>query len=117
MNVNERIERLREKLYITIDKYGVSSPEAYKISMRIDKLINQQHSNEIEYPYGAELKDLYYISYAHLKKITKEYGEFPTVKQWSKYANETGLLMSVSIEYISGLNWNNLRDLILLELK
>lgn len=117
MNYNEKLERLRMKLYKTIDERGLDAPETQRISERLDKLINEQHSHEIEYPYGAELKELYYISYAHLKKITKEYGEFPTIKQWTKYAKEMGLLTSVSIEYISGINWNNLRDLILLELK
>lgn len=117
MNVNDKLERLRMKLYKAIDEYGLDGEETKKISVKLDKLINEQHSHEVEYPYGAILKEQYYISYIHLKKITKEFGEFPTVKQWSKYAKENILLNSVAIEYISGLNWNNLRDQIILELK
>ncbi len=117
MNENERIERLREKLYKAIDEEGVNSPLAYKISQRIDKLINQQYRNEIEYPYGAIIKEYYYKSYEHLKKLTKEYGVFPKIKEWNKYASEMNLLCHISIEYISGLNWNQLEKIIYLEIK
>ena len=36
--------------------------------------------------------------------------EFPTVKEWNKYAKENQLLSSESIKYIAGVNWHELRN-------
>lgn len=45
-----------------------------------------------------------------LRKISKIFGEFPTIDEWNKYAKENYLLNSESIKYISGLDWNKLRN-------
>lgn len=117
MNINEKLERLRMKLHRSIDKNGLSAEYTKDLSQKLDKLINEQYEHEVQYPYGAALKELYYESYDELKKITKEYGEFPTIKQWTKYAKEMGLLTCVSIEYISKMNWNELEKHIKLQIK
>lgn len=116
MNENERIEKLRQKLYKFINEFGTLAPETQMISKRLDKMIDDQFKNEVEYPYGAELKECYYESYRHLKNLTREYGEFPKTKEWNKYAYENNLLCHISIEYISNRSWNELRDYIVLEI-
>lgn len=113
---NNRIERLREKLHERLNKFSRTSPEVYEISKKLDKLINQHYNNEVEFPPDSDMKVWYYHSYKYLINITKDTGEFPTVKVWDKYAVKNNLLGHISMEYISGMNWNNLRDYILLEI-
>ena len=45
-----------------------------------------------------------------IEKITQDFGEFPSIPEWNKYAKEKDLLNSESIKYISGLNWHDLRN-------
>lgn len=58
----------------------------------------------------------YKISYSTLKKITNDFKKFPSVEEWNYYAKENELLSHASMEYISALNWNNLRIKVLREL-
>lgn len=117
MNRNDKLERAREKLHQAIDEYGINSLEVQKISKRLDKLINEQYQHEVEYPEGSELKENYYKCIDILKYTLLETGEFPSVKDWNKYAKENFLLNHVSIEYISGMNWKKLKEFIRLEIK
>lgn len=59
---------------------------------------------------------LYEKSYKALKKITKEYGEYPTRYEWNKYAKEYNLLNCKSLQYISGLDWHAIMGKIYSEL-
>lgn len=40
------IDKLKEQLYIAIDKYGINAPETMKISQLIDKLVNLKMQND-----------------------------------------------------------------------
>ncbi|WP_379128262.1 aspartyl-phosphate phosphatase Spo0E family protein [Paenibacillus sp. sgz500958] len=43
-----RVEKAREKLHQTQNKYGLlTHPKVIEQSMRLDKLLNQYHSNKI----------------------------------------------------------------------
>lgn len=117
MYKDEKMERLRERMHKVIDLYGIDSKEVRRVSSKLDKLINLSYSHEKEYPEKAEMKYYYYESYEHLKKITREYGQFPTIAEWTKYCKEMCLLCAVSMQYISGRNWNDLRDFIITEIK
>lgn len=107
----QKIERLREKLHEAIDKYGINSNETAEISKKIDKEIDKYYNeeNKKEYPEWSNTPMYFEESYKLLKKVTKEFGEFPTVGGWNKYAKEYNLFSAVSIEYITGLDWNHLR--------
>lgn len=114
MKIKEDIEKLREELYKSIENNGLNAEETMKISKELDKKI-QKYLKDIEHIIDKK-ENRYNVSYKKLKKLTKDFGEFPTVKGWNKYAKENNLLSSSSIEYISGLNWNKLRTKILSEI-
>lgn len=40
------IDKLKEELYIAIDRYGINAPETMKISQLIDKLVNLKMQND-----------------------------------------------------------------------
>ena len=117
MNKSEKLERLREKLHKSIDKHGLNAPETRKISVKLDKLINEQYEHEVEYPVASEIKDSYYKSIEVLKETVKDTGHFPCVSEWNKYAAENGLLSHISIEYIMRMNWSELDKYIRQEIK
>ncbi len=114
----KRIRSLRNKLHKSINKHGLDSDETRKISDEMDKLINEYYDSikQIEYPDYSEMKVYYELSYRALKTITQQLERFPTIQEWNQYAKENYLLSSISIQYISKLNWNYLRTKILREL-
>lgn len=99
------IEELRQKLHRAIEEYGLNSEEVYKISIEMDKLLNKRGYNEKNLMYNKYLESMF-----ELRKISKIFGEFPTISEWNKYAKENYLLNSESIKYMSGLDWNMLRS-------
>lgn len=99
------IEQLRNKLHEAIDKYGINAEETRKISVEMDKLLNNRGYNEKNLMYNKYLESMF-----ELRKITKLFAKFPSVDEWNKYAKENLLLNSESIKYISGLNWHKLKD-------
>lgn len=108
-DITSKIEKLREKLHSNIDKYGLDSRQVRKTSDELDKLINEYYSTK-KYPEDSDMYQAYLESINELKKITSDFNKYPTTKEWGKYAKEKGLLNVVALEYISGLNWNKLRD-------
>ena len=56
------------------------------------------------------MHDSYLKSIKNLKKITKDFVKFPTIKEWNYYAKENNLLSSESLKYISGNSWHDLRN-------
>lgn len=99
------IEQLRNKLHEAIDKYGISAEETRKISVEMDNLLNKRGYTTKNTMYNEYLDSMF-----ELRKISKIFGEFPTIEEWNKYAKENYLLNSESIKYISGLDWNKLRN-------
>lgn len=114
----KRIKSLRNKLHKSIKKYGVNAEETRKMSDEMDKLINEYYDNiqQIEYPTDSEMKVYYEQSYKQLKIVTQQLERFPSTQEWNKFAKENCLLSSMSMQYISKLNWNYLRAKVLREL-
>ena len=114
----KKIRSLRNKLHKSIKKNGLDSDETRKISDEMDKLLNEYYDNiqRISYPSDSEMKIYYEYSYKQLKIVTQQLERFPSVQEWNKFAKENVLLSSMSMQYISKLNWNYLRTKILREL-
>lgn len=55
------------------------------------------------------MENKYKESMKHLQKITKDFKKFPTIKEWNCYAKQNELLSSVTIKYISGSSWSELK--------
>ena len=114
----KKIRSLRNKLHKSIKKNGLYSDETRKISDEMDKLINEYYDNiqRISYPANSEMKVYYEQSYKQLKIVTQQLERFPSTQEWNKFAKENCLLSSMSMQYISKLNWNYLRAKVLREL-
>ncbi|MBO5005361.1 MAG: hypothetical protein J6D03_09060 [Clostridia bacterium] len=48
--------------------------------------------------------------YEEIKKLTKELKHFPSMQEWNKYAVENNLLSAVTLEYVLGLKWKELKE-------
>ena len=111
--MKNNIEKLRKKLHIAINKYGIKSEQAIKISNEFNEivnLINIYRKKEIKYQKSSIIYTKYLESTEMLQRITKEFGKFPTKNEWNKYAKEKKLLCSESIKYITGINWRELKN-------
>ena len=117
-DIYRSIGSLRKKLHKSIEKTGLNSSETRELSNQIDELINkyEQSIKILEYPQNSKMITYYKEAYAELKKITKDFNKFPSVTEWNNYAKTKNLLSHASLEYISTLNWNNLRIKVLREL-
>ena len=103
-------EKLRKKLEESIELNGLNSDQTRKISKRYNKLVNSYYQNEKQYKKNNPMYIKYIESIQYLKKITKDFVEFPTIREWNYYAKENDLLNSESLKYISGSNWHDLRN-------
>lgn len=108
-------EKLQEKLHESIEKNGLNSEQTRKISKKYNELINLYYKNETQYHEGDMMGIKYMESIKCLKKITRDFVKFPTIKEWNYYAKENDLLNSESLKYISGNSWHDLRNRILAE--
>ncbi len=108
-------KKLREKLNNIIEKHGLHSERTRKISKRYNELVNDYYQKERQYHKDALIYIKYLESIKNLRKITKVFFRFPSIKEWNYYAKENNLLNSESLKYISGSNWHNLRNRILSE--
>ena len=77
---------------------------------KYNDLVNSYYKNEKQYSKDNIIYIKYKESINYLRKFTKDFVEFPTIKEWNYYAKENGLLNSESIKYISGSNWHELRN-------
>lgn len=103
-------ERLREKLHESIEINGLDSDQTRRISKRYNDLVNDYYQNEKQYNKDSLMYKKYVESVKCLRKITNDFVEFPTIKEWNFYAKEHHLLNSESLKYISGNNWHDLRN-------
>lgn len=117
-NVFLEIKKVRRKLDDNIAKNGLQDKQTRIYSDEIDILINEYYkSKEIrEYPVISNMLTYYKKSYEELKKVTKEFNEFPSTKAWNKYALEHNCLSSTAMQYISMLDWHKLRTKIKAEI-
>lgn len=112
----DNFEKLREKLHESIKKKGINAKETMKISEKFDELVNSYYLHQKQYNEDNIMYKAFDRSIRELRKITREFGEFPSVNGWNQYAKDKGLLSSESLKYISGTNWNILRNRILSEI-
>jgi len=114
--INKEIEKVREELNKSVIDNGINSKEVRKLSDKIDFLINTYYNNNRNREKGRYfIKDNimekeYNRTYEHLKSLTIDLNEFPTISTWEEYAKKNSCLSSQAIQYISGLNWHKLRD-------
>ncbi len=103
-------EKLRKKLEESIEVNGLDSEQTRKLSQRYNELVNFYYQNERQYRKDNPIYIKYVESIKYLRKITKDFVEFPTIREWNYYAKENDLLNSESLKYISGSNWHELRN-------
>lgn len=117
-NVYLEIKKVRRKLDDNIAKNGLQDKQTRIYSDEIDILINEYYkSKQIrKYPAYSNIITYYEKSYKELKKITKEFNEFPSTNAWNKYALEHNCLSSTAMQYISMLDWHKLRTKIKAEI-
>ena len=48
--------------------------------------------------------------YEEIKKLTKELKHFLSMVEWNKHAVENNLLSAVTLEYVLGLKWKELKE-------
>lgn len=106
-NINREIERVRKKLHQSIDETSLNSSKTRDLSNQINILINRYYKNNRNKKKGKYYEDgnfmdlMYNRSYEHLKALTTEIDEFPSIETWNKYAKKNSCLNSQSMEYIS----------------
>ncbi|MCI8761080.1 MAG: hypothetical protein HFJ34_08280 [Clostridia bacterium] len=103
-------DKLRKKLHNSIEINGLNSEKTWKISKRYNELVNFHYQNERQYRSNNFMYRKYQESIRYLKRITIDFVEFPTIKEWNHYAKENDLLNSESIKYMSGSSWHKLRN-------
>lgn len=88
---------------------GIKLKHIKNIDEKLDKIIEKYYS-----------RDIYFSPYLNSKnrliRMIIE-GEFPTVEEWNKIAEEEGYLSHVSLEYIGECNWKELKIKLIKELK
>ena len=95
---------------MAIEKYGINSKRTIVISEKFNKLLNLYYQSSVEFSEDNLMNSKYVESMKILKKISRDFSKFPTVDEWNKYAKEHNLLCSESIKYITGVNWNEIRN-------
>ena len=48
--MKERLKRIRNKLDMMIEKYGLNSKETRKVSRHFDEVLNEYYKKEVQYP-------------------------------------------------------------------
>ena len=112
----DKLKKIQNQLHKNIEKYGLNSEKTRKISERYNKMVNCYYQKERQYNEWNIMKIKYKISMEKLKKLTTDFGNFPSVEEWNYYAKKQDLLSSESIKYISGNNWHDLRNRIMSEI-
>ena len=108
--MKNKVERLREELHLSIDKYVLNSEGTKRISDKFNKLVNLYYKKDVKYSKDSIIYKKYLESIEAINKITRDFSKFPTINEWNKYAKEHNLLCSESLKYITKLNWHDLRS-------
>ena len=122
--LDAKIEKLRYKLHESIEENGLNSEKTIKLNDEINELINLYYAtkddnyikSQKDYPLDSEIWQTYQISYTELRNTTIDLKQFPSTKKWNEFAKINNYLNFQSIEYISGLSWNEIREKILKEI-
>lgn len=120
MKLETRIKRLQKKLDQEVATNGLDSKKARRYSIQIDFLLNkyykQEYPAEKKYEQNSLMYRYYKTSFSKLKQLTRDFSKFPTTEEWNHFAKEHHYLNHISMQYISGLDWHRLRDVILSEI-
>ena len=122
--LDAKIEKIRYKLHQSIEESGLNSEKTIKLNNEINELINLYYAtkddnyikSQKDYPQDSEIWQRYQISYIELRNSTIDLKQFPSTKKWNEFAKINNYLNFQSIEYISGLTWNEIREKILKEI-
>lgn len=99
----------KEILYYQILNVGIKLKKIKSIDEKLDKIINKYYGRNIHF-------NPYLNSKNKLVRMIID-GEFPTVEEWNKIAEEEGYLSHISLEYIGECNWKQLKIKLIKELK
>lgn len=99
----------KEVLYYQILNIGIKVKKIKNIDDKLDKIIERYYGRNIYF-------NPYLNSKNRLVRMTIE-GEFPTVEEWNKIAEEEGYLSHISLEYIGECNWKELKIKLIKEIK
>lgn len=109
--MKEKIEKERESLNESIKKNGLHSEITRLVSLRMDKLINRYYHSPRLYPEWSDMYIRYRASIEKLRQISKEFGKFPSVKEWNHFVSDNPYYLSnTSMQYISSMDWNSIRN-------
>ncbi len=100
-DIEKQMEKLRISLHAEIEKSGIDAVKTLKISEELDELIKTYYKKEISNIQNNVMYMEYKIAYNQIKKMVKEKGKFPTIKEWNEIAKKDIYLNNKSIEYIS----------------
>lgn len=106
----DEFEELRKKLDESVEVNGLNAEQTQKLSKRYNDLVNFHYQKERQYKENSLMYKKYIESLKYLRKITKDFVEFPKIKEWNYYAKQNNLLNSESLKYISGSTWHDLRN-------
>lgn len=99
----------REILYYQILNLGIKEKKIKNIDEKIDKIIEKY--------YGRDILFSPYVNSKHrLVRLILE-NDFPTVEEWNYIAEQEGYLSHISLEYITGYNWKELKKQLTNEIK
>lgn len=99
----------KEVLCYQMLNIGIKVKKIKNIESKLDKIIEKYYGRDIYF-------NPYLNSKNRLVRMIIE-GEFPTVEEWNKIAEEEGYLSHISLEYIGECNWKELKIKLIKEVK
>lgn len=99
----------KEILYYQMLNIGIKIRKIKDIESKLDRIIEKYYGRDIYF-------NPYLNSKNRLVRMIIE-GEFPTVEEWNKIAEEEGYLSHISLEYIGECNWKELKIKLIKEVK
>ncbi len=109
---------MRRKLNKAIEEYGITAEQTLHVNEQMHQWINWYGKNwQLErkretkmYPPNSDIYLLYQMSKQFLQDYVQKSKKFPSVHEWNVLAQKEGYMSSVGIEYITGNNWNEIRQ-------
>lgn len=108
-----KVKKVRKKLHKTIKQYGLKHEKCIQEGRKIDRLAITQMKKSRDIAKENQIEQ----SLEALLLVTIQLEKFPTVAIWNQFARKNNKLSSISLEYITGKTWNQLRTKINKEIK
>ena len=99
----------KEILYYQMLNIGIKVKKIKDVENKLDKIIEKYYGRNIYF-------NPYLNSKNRLVRMIIE-GDFPTVEEWNKIAEEEGYLSHISLEYLGECNWKELKIKLIKEIK